>query len=205
MKQNFPFYEIKYFFKKNQKIYISFLIFLLLGIALGIIIASSSDSYLSLLTSSDKLFYDYVNGKVSFSKQFTRMIVSSVILNLIFFMFSLNFYVSMFSYLVMSYQGLLMFLSVTAVISEFGFRGILMTIFLILPVNLILLAESIVFASICLERCYAAHRNKTFSHGFQDKIFWTSIFWVLLIDIIISIAVTMIIGLLIRSRIFIIF
>lgn len=205
MKQNFPFYEIKYFLKKNQKIYISFLIFLLLGIALGIIIASSSDSYLSLLTSSDKLFYDYVNGKVSFSKQFTRMIVSSVILNLIFFIFSLNFYVSMFSYLVMSYQGLLMFLSVTAVISEFGFRGILMTIFLILPVNLILLAESIVFASICLERCYAAHRNKTFSYGFQDKTFWTSIFWVLLIDIIISIAVTMIIGLLIRSRIFIIF
>ena len=81
--------DIVNFFKKNQKVFFTFLIFLTLGLVVGIIIAFSSDSYLSLLTTSNKTFFDYVNGKVDFSKQATNLILSSLFLQGIFFLLSI--------------------------------------------------------------------------------------------------------------------
>ena len=202
---NFSLYDIKYYLKKNQKILISFLVLLLFGIVVGIIIATSSDSYLSLLTNSDKLFYDYVNGKASFSKQATRLIFSSILLDIIFFVLSLNFYLSFLSYLIVSYQGCLMFLSVTAVITEYGFRGVLMTLFLSLPVNLILFASNILFASICFKRGVVAHKNRYFSYGLSDKNFWLAIICLLAINVVVALLITFVFGVILRSRIFIIF
>lgn len=205
MELNFSLYDIWYYLKKNQKIFIFFLIFLLLGIIVGIIIASSSDTYLSLLTTSDKVFYDYVNGKASFSKQATSLIFSSLILQIIFFILSLNYYLSFASFLIVSYQGGIMFLSLTAVIAEHGFRGVLMTLFLALPINIIYFVSNMIFACVCLNRTYMSHKNKSFSYGLANRNYWLSIIGIVLFDIVISLLITMILGVLLRSRIFIIF
>ena len=205
MELNFSYYDIKYYFRKNQKVFISFLILLLLGVVVGIIIASSSDSYLSLLTSSDKLFYDYVNGKVSFSKQAARLILSSVFLDLILFALSLNYYISFLSYLLISYQGCLMFLSVTAVVAEYGLRGILMTIFLSLPVNIFLFLSNIIFAGVCVIRSSLSHKNRTFSYGLLEKRFLLSCVILIVVNVFVSLLFTMLLGIILRSRIFIIF
>ncbi len=183
----------------------SFLIFLLLGIVIGIIIATTSDSHLSLLTASDKVFYDYVNGKVGFSKQVSRLIFSTMILDVIFFILSLNYYLSYLTYLVIAYQGSLMFLSVTAVIAEYSFRGVLMTIFLSLPVNIIIFVFSIIFASVCVSRSFVAHKNKSFSYGLNNKNFWISLIGLLLLNIAMSFIISFLFNIILRSRIFIIF
>lgn len=205
MELNLSIYDIGYFFKKNQKIIFFFLIFFVIGIICGVIIASSSDSYLSLLTSSDKVFFDYVNGKANFSKQTMKIILSSVFLELIFFALSLNFFSSLLSFVVVAYQGSIMFLSVSAVIAEYGFRGVMMTLLLSLPVNLIILASNIIFACICFNRSYMAFKLKRFSYNFNEGSFWLWVIGIMIFNIIFSCLINILFVIILRSRIFIIF
>ena len=205
MELNLSIYDIGYFFKKNQKIIFCFLIFFILGVVCGVIIASSSDSYLSLLTSSDKVFFDYVNGKANFSKQTMKIILSSFFLEMIFFVLSLNFVSALMSFIVIAYQGSIMFLSISAVIAEYGFRGVMMTLFLSLPVNLIILASNIVFATICLNRSYLSFKLKRFSYGFNDGMFWLVSLGIILFNIVFACLINVLFSIVLRSRIFVIF
>ena len=63
-------FDIKCYFEKRKKTYLLAFGFIVVGVIVGIFIATSSDRYLSLLKSSDKTLFDYINGKISFSKQF---------------------------------------------------------------------------------------------------------------------------------------
>ena len=205
MELNFSIYDIGYFFKKNQKLIFFFLIFFIVGVICGVIIASSSDSYLSLLTSSDKVFFDYVNGKASFSKQTMKLILSSVLFEFIFFGLCMNFFSGLLSFLVIGYQGSIMFMSISAVIAEYGFRGVMMTLFLSLPVNLIMLASNICFATICFSRAYSSYKIKRFSNGFENGNYWFSILAIMLFNIVFSCLINIVFSIVLRSRIFIIF
>ena len=205
MELNFSIYDVGYFFKKNQKIIFFFLIFFVIGIICGVVIAGSSDSYLSLLTSSDKVFFDYVNGKANFSKQTMKLILSSVLLEFIFFGLCTNFFSGLLSFLVVAYQGSIMFMSISAVVAEYGFRGVMMILFLSLPVNLIMLASNICFATICFGRAYSAFKLKRFSNGFENGNYWLSIVALIVFNILFSCLINIIFSIVLRSRIFIIF
>lgn len=205
MDLNFSIYDIGYFFKKNQKIFIFFMIFFLIGIVAGIIIASSSDSYYSLLTTSDKVFFDYVNGKANFSKQTMKIIISSLFLELIFFVLNLNFYSGLLSFLVVGYQSAIMFLSISAVITEYGFRGVLMSLFLSVPVNLVILTSNIIFAGLCFSRAQLALKTKRALYGFDNSRYWLSVISLIIFNVVFSCLINVIFSIILRSRIFIIF
>ena len=198
-------YDIEYFFKKNQRVLFFLIVFLVLGLAVGVIITVTSDSYLSLLVSADKNFFDYVNGKVNFSKQTMRLIMSPLILNFIIFILNLNFYSGLFSFLIISYQSSLAFLSITAVISEYGFRGILMSLLMIMPINLINLLISMLVTCICFSRVYLTLKNKQRFYGLSDRRFWIVILILCLVNIVFACGVNIFLTLILRSRIFVIF
>ena len=197
-------YDLKYFFQKNKRIYLCFLFFFLIGIIIGIVVAFSSDSYVSLLNTKDKVFYDYVNGKADFSKETIKLVLSFLVYQGIVFLLNLNFYSGLFSYILTAYQSSLMFLSLTALISSYGFGGVVATIFLIVPVNLILISANILFSGICVERSYNALKFRHFSHGF-DKEFWLIISFFVIFGILFSYLITFIFVVVLRRRIFIIF
>ena len=205
MALNFSMYDIEYFFKKNQRVLFFLIVFLVLGLAVGVIITVTSDSYLSLLVSADKNFFDYVNGKVNFSKQTMRLIMSPLILNFIIFILNLNFYSGLFSFLIISYQSSLAFLSITAVISEYGFRGILMSLLMIMPINLINLLISMLVTCICFSRVYLTLKNKQRFYGLSDRRFWIVILILCLVNIVFACGVNIFLTLILRSRIFVIF
>lgn len=205
MKLNLTTYDIKHYFKKNQKIYFFLLAFFILGLVVGIFVAVSSDSYTSLLTSSDKIFYDYVNGNVSYSLETGKLILNSFLFEIVIFLLCLNFYSGILSYFLISYQSALMILSVVATISEFGFSGIMLSLFLSLPVNLVLMCNNLIFAGICLSRSYSATKNKMFSYGFNDKNFWMAIGISVLFLIVFSCLINLLFLLVLKSRIFIMF
>ena len=181
-----------------------FLFFFLIGIIIGIVVAFSSDSYVSLLNTKDKVFYDYVNGKADFSKETIKLVLSFLVYQGIVFLLNLNFYSGLFSYILTAYQSSLMFLSLTALISSYGFGGVVATIFLIVPVNLILISANILFSGICVERSYNALKFRHFSHGF-DKEFWLIISFFVIFGILFSYLITFIFVVVLRRRIFIIF
>lgn len=185
--------------------YLSFLFFFFLGIIFGVLIAASTDSYMSILSSSDKTLFDYINGSVSFSKQTTRLILRNIVFLAIIFLCNLNFYTGLLSYLFVSYQSALMMLVVCAVISLNGLTGIIVSIFCILPLNLVLLVNSIFFAEVCLSRSLSAKDNKLFSFGFDEKLFWLKVLSSLLFVIVFSCLINLLYMIVLRNRIFIIF
>lgn len=202
---NFTQGDLRYYIKKNRKFYSAFLVFFVLGIVIGVLICVSTNSYLSLLSSSDKVFFDYVKGSISYSYEATKLIFKLLIVELLIFVLNLNFYSGLISYAIISFQSTLMFLSIVAQISEYGFTGFLIVLFLQLPVNLIMFALNIVFAVTCLERSYNASASKNFSLGFQDKSFWLTILFIGATGVIFSLLIVFLFIVVLRMRIFIIF
>lgn len=205
MKFNFSFYDISYYFKKNRKIYFFFLIFFIVGIVAGVFIAISSNSFSSLLTSSNKIFYDYVNGKVGFGEQTAKLILNSLVFKILIFLLCFNYYSGLVSYLLISYQSTLFLLSIIAVVSEFGFSGVVLSLVLIMPINLVLILNNIIFSGICLSRSQKAHINKMFNFGFNDKFFWFGLLLCFAFVIVFSCLINLLILMILKSRIFLIF
>ena len=79
-----------------------FLFFFLLGIIIGLVVSFSSDNYLSILTTKDKVFFDYVNGKANFGKEASKLLLSFLIFQTITFILNLNFYLGLFSYVLVA-------------------------------------------------------------------------------------------------------
>lgn len=205
MSLNLSLSDVKYFFESHKKFLFWLLVSLVVGLAVGIIVAVSSDSFLSVLSSSDKVFYDYVKGNASFSKQLLKLILKTVAFQLIIFLLNLNFYSGLLSYLFVSYQGASLALSVIAIVSEFGFSGLLIVIFLQLPINLILFGLNFIFSSVCLRRSCLSQKYKQFGFGFDDKTFWAIVLLIVAFGVLFSFLVNLILMLVLRSRIFIIF
>lgn len=205
MLKEFSLFDFKYYFKRNKKIYFFFLFFFFIGIFVGLMIAISSDSYLSLLSSKDKLFYDYVNGKVDFSKEVLKLIFNFFIFQLVIFLLNLNFYTGLFSYVLVSYQSALMILSMIAVVSQLGFSGIFRILFFVLPVNLVLMICACLFSGFCLVRSYDAKQNKRFSYGFDEKEFWLVILFFVVFGILFSYLINLVLVIFLRRRFFIMY
>lgn len=204
MINKYSIYDLKYYFEKNKKIYLFFLFFFFVGIIVGIVIAFSSDSYLTLLTSKDKVLFDYVNGKADFGKQSVKIMLSFLVFQAIVFLLNLNFYSGLVSFVLVSYQSSLLYLSISALISSHGFSGVLTTLFLILPVNIILIGVNILFAGFCVVRSYEALKLKRFSYGFE-KNFWNIVLFFIIFDILFSYLYSFLLVVILKRRFFIIF
>ena len=178
--------------------------FFLLGIIAGIIISFTSDSYLALLTTKDKVFFDYVHGKADFGKESTKMILNFLLFQGIAFLLNLNYYSGLLSYFLISYQSSMMYLSLSALIAQHGFIGVLTTLFLILPVNIILIGTNMLFSGFCLIRGHNALKYKKFTYGFDKKFFLVLLLF-FVFEIVFSYLVTFLFVLILRRRYFIIF
>lgn len=132
--------DIKYHFKKNSGIYFAFFLFFIIGIIFGILIVCGGDNYVKLLTSDSKVLYSYINGTASLSSIFWKKFLYFFIPLLLIFLISLNFYLSHISFVLVSYQTALFVMSSYALVSLYGFSGVLNLLFLMLPVNLLYLA-----------------------------------------------------------------
>ena len=86
------------------------------------------------------------------------------------FVLGLNFYLSLFNYLIIGYQSSVLTMSIFAIISTYGLSGILNVLFIIIPINLVYIISLIIFASENLKRSYRANKLKNFTIGYaEDK------------------------------------
>lgn len=197
--------DVKQFFRKNQRVIFFYLLFLVIGIIVGIFISISTDSYFSVLNNSDNVFYKFVNGKVSYSGETIKLIFKNVLFELVIFALCLNVYSGFLSFVLMSFQSALMFLSIVAVVSNLGFSGVLLTLFLSLPVNFVFFASNTLFSTVCFSRSINSFRQKSFKTGFDERSFWQTILGLILFNIIFSCLINLLFMLVLKSRIYIIF
>lgn len=197
--------DINFYFRENKSYYIAFFMCLIFGIIVGMFVVFSSDTYLDLATSSDKVLFSIINGSSGVGELFWSQLLSFIFPMLIIFLLNLNFYLGLISYIVIAYQSMLFVMSMSSVISIYGISGILNAIFVMLPINLIYLCILIFFGVTCSRRSKEADRYKYFAYGLGDDSFLLKIAIGLISVILLSVLATIIYPLILKNANFIIF
>ena len=91
--------NIKQHLRDNVKAYILILFSVIIGIIVGIYLGVTGYKYTSLLTTGDKLMFDYITGTASYMSIFYSRISVCIISIIIIFVFNLTYYLSFFNYL----------------------------------------------------------------------------------------------------------
>lgn len=198
-------FDIKEYFKKNLSLYISFFIVFIVGVVFGIINSLSSDNYLKILTKENKILYSFINGSIKVGSVFGKYLWKLILPIFLTFLLGLNFYLCLFSYLIIGYQSSVLIMSIFAMVSTYGLSGVLNVLFIMLPINLIYIMALIIFASENLKRSYRAIKLKKFAIGYADDKYIFSLVVSILCVVIISLFGSIIIPLFLKNAIFLIF
>ncbi len=137
MKQYLLKYQIKEHFKENLTRYIIIIFSSLIAIVCGIYFAISGFSYSSLLTSSDKNIFAYISGTAEYSSIFMTRFWSLFLCIILIFCFNLVRETAFLNYVYLGYQMCLIVLSSSAIISLYGFTGIVNVVCFVVPINLV--------------------------------------------------------------------
>lgn len=164
-------YDIKEYLKTHSIVYVSFLIVFLLGILIGVINSLSSDNYLKVLTKDNKILYSFINGSIKAGSVFWKYLWNLFLPLLLISLLGLNFYLSLLSYVLIAYQSSIFTMSIFAIISTYGFSGVLNVLFIIFPINIIYILTLVVFASENIIRSYQANKSKIFSYNYKSREF----------------------------------
>ena len=196
--------EIKSYLEKNKSIYLVLLLCFFAGLIVGIIIAVSKTSYLGLLNIKDKNFVSLINGAYAPMTLFWKCFSKILILFIIIFLFSLNFYLNILNFVIVIYQSSLLFLSCLAIIQSYNFLGFLKVFLIVLPVNIILFILIFFWIVCCSIRSKMANRLNVFNAGF-DNVFFRCLYICLFLIFVYSIIISFVLPLILKSAIFLIF
>ena len=193
--------DIAYHFKKNSEFYIGFIIVLVLAIIASSIIVISSDGYLNLIVTSNKNFYSLVNGTAVLSEIFWHRFLNFLLPTILVILLGLNFYLALFSYVIVGYQFSIFVFTIFAVIDMYGFAGVINSLLLIIPLNLLFFANLIFLSVVCLERSKLASRYKSFGEGYSE-FYFIKVLICLIVCFVLSLVVAFVYPLILKSAIF---
>jgi hypothetical protein len=180
------FYYLKQLLKHHIAIhktyYIIGCICFLLGFVTGIFSAVKYASLVEVGHISDTVLISFLAGEASIFGLFFARIVSYLFLSIIITLICGVFYLIPFSYIILIYKSFIAALTVSFLIVLYGFSGVLLTIFVILPTYILFYFAFIALISICVKRCLVC--KKYGAVYFSDQVYCfplRSIFNILLI------------------------
>jgi len=147
--------------RDNAKRYYLVLFCVLIAAGIGIFLSISGFSYSSLLPAADKNMLKYISGTASYGSIFASRIWALALSLAIIFVFNIIYQTSFLSYLYLAYQMCLIILSSAAIITLYGFSGVMNVIFFTLPINLGNFILLTVFAVFSIERAAASRDYRT--------------------------------------------
>ena len=148
-------------------------IFLIFGIILGIVAANSKINFISVLSPSNKLIFDFIKGKGQPFDIFFQKLIETALLLLIIFLFGLSIFTFWLNYIFIAYQGFVFATACFNLIYLYGVAGILNVIFLAIPINAVMFLAIIGSASVCGGRAIAAQKfNQRFWLSFKTYKFF---------------------------------
>ena len=127
---------VKQFIVSNKGLFLLSLCFILLGMVVGVLICVKEQGSIIFASETvsleDIIVGDYSAGELFFSC-FKKILISSIIL----FVFSLTKITSIFNYIYLAYQGMLVSMTATNLIFTNSIAGLLNVLLFTAPVNLI--------------------------------------------------------------------
>lgn len=197
--------DIKCHLKRNGNFYIGFLLSFVIGIIISIVIIFTNESFINILTASDKVLYYLINGQAKVGTLFWRNLIDFLLPMLLIFLLNLNFYSGLVSFILIGYQSALLVMCLAALVYVYGISGAINSILLLVPINLLYIGALIVFSVFCLERSYLSKRYKYFAYDLNSKLFWLKVVVITAVVFAINIAATVIFPLFLKNAIFVIF
>ena len=144
--------EICTFFKHYKKIIILLLFLALLGIVAGIFTSTKYSSSLELENIPDKNLVDFItNGKGSFGTFFAYAIKYLIVIFLIIFL-NINTFFSIVNIIYIFIFGYQIGFTVYAIIAIYSFAGIINSVIIIIPFQLLLLGILIFISALSINK-----------------------------------------------------
>ena len=158
-------------FRKNSSLYFSFLMCVIIGVVIGLIVVMSSGNYHLILSSKNKILYSYINGTAELGELFWSQVTKFILPLILIFVCCLNVYSGIIGFIFITYQSALLVLTSSALISLYGFSGVLNVLLVTVPINLIYFTVLGVFLVFNFRRSLLAKKYKYFSFGFSKNYF----------------------------------
>ncbi len=199
-------YDLKIHLKNNFWVYFLIAFIMIVGVIFGFILAFSGNDYVDLLSSTDKNLFEYINGSAELSSIFFSRLLSLLLFMFIIFVTSLSVYTTTISIIIMGYQCLLLVLSCFAVIDLYGISGVINSLLLIIPINLINLLVMAFFCGTCVSRVMVAHKFKMkFGDSCKYINFYSPVVFSIIVTFVICLISSVILPLIIKSFILVSF
>lgn len=196
--------DIDNFVRRRKNYYFAFFVCIVVAIIISIVITKTNDEYLSVLSYANKFYLDIVKGEVNLVAFACKIYFVFSISLFIYFIVCLHYYTSIISYFIITYQTILLCLSVSSIISLYGIVGAINCLLIIIPINLTNLLINIYCITNFIIRSEQASKFKTFNYGF-DKEFFVQYLLGQVMLLVLSIIAGIIIPILLKNANFIIF
>lgn len=174
------------------------------GLVIGVVVIFSSDNYIKLLTTENKILYSYINGSAETAVLFWKKLILFFTPLVLIFLLGLNYYLSLLSYIFITYQSTLLILSCGAIIKTYGFSGFFNVLFITMPTNLIYFAVLMFYVATCVVRSKQALKVKMFKSGF-DEYFWIKTLIAAILVFLLCLIICLVYPLFLKNSVFIIF
>ena len=139
------------------------------SIVIGIYLSITGFSYSNLLTGFDKNMYAYISGTAGYTEIFKARLLNMFICVILLFAFNIVWQTAFLNYFYLAYQMTLIVLSSSAVISLYGFTGIINVVLFVIPINLVNFAILSFLSVSSMERAsYARHYQLGFTSSIKE-------------------------------------
>lgn len=151
-------YKLFEVFKDNRKTTLFFILIAIVGIFTGIFTAVKYSQGFTLIDFNDFSLSSYLNGNLGTSSLFYSRLFSSCVVSLMIFVSSSSIFLIPVNIFVVVYRAYLLSLNATIIIIFNGLGGILCTIFIVVPCQLISLFLIIMFCAYAFKFSYIKKR-----------------------------------------------
>ena len=188
----------EYNVKKKQ--YMIALTFVVVGLLIGIILIFAYDDLELMLEISNKNYMSFMHGTADLSSIFLENFRWIIIADIIVILFSLSGITYALGLSYIAYQSALVSITIGAMISTFGFTGILNCLFLILPFN-ILNVIMLTILIVSLHNFFVDNKKSGVSYFSckRDKFAYIRICMIVLIQILLCLIMSYFVPYLLKS------
>lgn len=198
-----PIRQAKKFIISNSRLFLICALVVLLGFALGAYLVTSELAEDIVYAFSIAEISDVIIGEYSFLGLVLSNLKTLIVPMLIIFLMLTNRFTGVLSFFYLGYQGLLLGASVVSVLSDFGIGGVLVVLFLLLPMNLANFMVLISWLIVNYKRMQVA-RTQRLKLLYSLRVFFKPIIGVVVAGIIASIIYGVLYPMLLRSAVVVI-
>lgn len=192
-------YYISYEFSEIKKAFITSIIFVCLGLILGLIL-SLSRNYSSVLFDINEPAVEFITGSVNIGKLFFKNLSICMLGSILIFILCLHKYSGWIGYLYVLYQATIQMIIIIATIKYSGVTALIRSILIYIPLNFaVLFLLTILFSFLYTKACKEYNYKQSYGMRFKNSSYWYYLIIIATLQILLYMLAYLILPLLFRG------